>query len=190
MPLPILPYAPAPSPYFTPRFGAIPRLFVVHSTRSGAGGNTAAQERDGTARWFGSNPLRVSAHFIVGAGDITPVVPLEVAAHHAGEHNPYSVGVEITQPLATTPYSAGHYEAAAEVFRLVDLYLRLRGEPRIPVRLLYGPEVTGTAGITGHDRTPQGREQGKTDPGPLWDWGRFLERVRVRLRMPLPVQLG
>lgn len=156
----------------------MPYLYVIHSTRSGVAGNSDAAEREGTARWFRENPYGLSAHFIGDAeGGLTPVVPLERAAHHAGDLNLVSVGVELTQPCSTDPFTDGHYRAAAEGFRRVNVWLAARGWPAVPA-VLAPVGVATVAGITGHSRVPGGIAQGKTDPGDLFDFDRFVATVQ------------
>lgn len=104
-------------------------------------------------------------------GGLTPVVGVMYSAYHAGMHNPYSVGVELTQPFADTPYTDGHYAAAALAFRFTNDWLRYLNQPPIPAVLAVS---SAGRGCIGHEDTQQGIEAGKTDPGPQWDWPRFL----------------
>ena len=146
------------SPHFRPRTRPV-TLFVIHSTRSGA------IHEDEIERYWFSGASGLSAHFVGDAsGGLTEVVPLQYAAAHAGEHNPYSVGIELTQTKRDVPYQEGHYVAAALAFSLTNKYL---GERIIPKRRVMSASVSG---IIGHEDT----EQGKSDPGPLWDWEYFL----------------
>lgn len=153
----------------------LPTLFVVHSTRSGRRDFTDDQEREATLRWFQNNLHFVSAHFVAdAAGGLTEVVPLNRVAQHAGQHNPYSVGVELTQPTIDREYTEGHYQAAALAFRRANEWLVVQGAAPIRPVLAGGTQI----GCAGHDQTEQGKRAGKTDPGPLWDWGRFLAMAR------------
>lgn len=148
---------------------------MVHSTRSGAD-LTDDQERIGTLNWFQNNPYQVSAHYVGDAtGGLTPVVPLVYAAGHAGFHNSYSVGVELTQPLPDTPYTQGHYEAAALAFDLTNHWLALMGASPIPPRHVFSGLERG---VIGHDETEQGRASGKSDPGEPWQWDYFLSLLK------------
>jgi AmpD protein len=104
--------------------------------------------------------LKVSAHFFVRRdGQIIQFVPCLQRAWHAGEScwqgafrcNDFSLGIEL-EGSDTVPFTDAQYAA------LNRLTLALRAA--YPIR-----------GIAGHsDIAPQR----KTDPGPCFDWGRFL----------------
>ena len=104
--------------------------------------------------------LRVSAHFFIRRnGKIIQFVPCSKRAWHAGESswqgsvrcNDFSIGIEL-EGSDTVPFTGEQYSALHELTRaLCDAY---------PIR-----------GIAGHsDIAPQR----KTDPGPSFDWGRYL----------------
>jgi len=104
--------------------------------------------------------LRVSAHFLVRRdGNITQFVPCTKRAWHAGESlwqgrsccNDFSLGIEL-EGSDYIPYTEAQYAALDQLTRaLRDAY---------PI-----------CGITGHsDISPQR----KTDPGPSFDWTRYL----------------
>lgn len=104
--------------------------------------------------------LQVSAHFFIRRdGRIIQFVSCLQRAWHAGiscwqgeeKCNDYSIGVEM-EGSDTVPYTDAQYE------RLSQLTLSLRAH-------------FGTLAIAGHsDIAPQR----KTDPGPCFDWLRFL----------------
>jgi AmpD protein len=104
--------------------------------------------------------LQVSAHFFIRRdGQIIQFVSCAQRAWHAGvscwqgrdKCNDYSIGVEL-EGSDTVPYSDAQYQN----LEVLTLALRER----------YGP-----LSITGHsDIAPQR----KTDPGPYFDWLRFL----------------
>ena len=136
------------------RFGgpAIERLFC---NRLDAGGHPCYRElRD----------LRVSAHFLIRRdGEIIQFVPVPQRAWHAGQSycegrtriNDYSIGVEL-EGTDDLPFENVQYEALA----------RLTGA----IRRRY-PAITRQR-VYGHADIAPGR---KTDPGPLFDWKRYLE---------------
>ena len=107
--------------------------------------------------------LRVSAHFLIDRkGTITQFVSLNKRAWHAGVSsfeqrencNDFSVGVEL-EGTDHTPYTEAQYQRLAELTRtLLDKYPQLTRER-----------------IVGHSDIAPGR---KTDPGPIFDWTRFL----------------
>lgn len=104
--------------------------------------------------------LRVSAHFFVRRdGQIIQLVSCLKRAWHAGESrwqgrsccNDFSVGIEL-EGSDTAPFTDAQYDA------LLHLTMALR--KTYPIR-----------GIAGHgDIAPQR----KTDPGPCFDWVRYL----------------
>ena len=104
--------------------------------------------------------LKVSAHFFVRRdGNIIQFVPCLKRAWHAGEScwqgaircNDFSIGIEL-EGTDTVPYTDAQYAS------LGVLTAALRAA--YPIR-----------GIAGHsDISPQR----KTDPGPCFDWARYL----------------
>lgn len=111
-------------------------------------------------------PLKVSAHFLIEReGITTQFVSCFNRAWHAGrsqyagreECNDYSIGVELegTDQLA---YTAPQYHALEVLTRA----LRSAFPGITPYR------------ITGHEFIAPGR---KTDPGPAFDWQRYLRSV-------------
>ncbi len=111
----------------------------------------------------GIHDLRVSAHlFIDRHGSITQFVPFDLRAWHAGVScyddreccNDFSIGIEL-EGTDDTPYTDAQYAALSDATRaLLRHYPDLR-----PQR------------ITGHCDIAPGR---KTDPGPAFDWPRYL----------------
>lgn len=110
--------------------------------------------------------LRVSAHFFIRrTGEMVCFVPPELRAWHAGVSswrgrercNDFSIGIEL-EGCDTLPFEPGQYEALADL--LADLC------ERFPIE-----------GITGHSDIAPGR---KTDPGPMFAWGRLKRILEAR----------
>ena len=109
----------------------------------------------------GLDGLRVSAHFLIRRnGDLIQFVSCAERAWHAGVSiwrqrtrcNDFSIGIEL-EGTDHRPYASRQYERLASLSRwLVDAY----------------PTIVGVAG---HDEIAPGR---KTDPGPGFDWHRFM----------------
>jgi AmpD protein len=104
--------------------------------------------------------LRVSAHFFIRRdGGLTQFVSTEDRAWHAGVScwrgrercNDFSVGVEL-EGSDTQPFEDAQYVC----LRALIAAIRLR--------------YPAVAGVVGHSDIAPGR---KTDPGPLFDWGRL-----------------
>ena len=112
--------------------------------------------------------LRVSAHLLIDReGAITQFVPFHRRAWHAGvscfdgveKCNDFSIGIEL-EGTDDLPYTDRQYETLEQVTSAV-----CRTYPRItPQR------------ITGHEHIAPGR---KTDPGPAFDWQRYLSRLEI-----------
>lgn len=107
--------------------------------------------------------LRVSAHFLIRRdGELIQFVPCELRAWHAGVSawkgrercNDFSIGVEL-EGADTLPYTDAQYECLADLTRALFHH--------------YGP-----LDIAGHSDIAVGR---KTDPGPAFEWKRFLTSV-------------
>jgi AmpD protein len=110
--------------------------------------------------------LQVSAHlFVRRDGSTQQFVPLDMRAWHAGVScfqgrdccNDYSIGIEL-EGSDDTPFTTPQYTT------LVSLTRRIRE---------HYPAITRER-IVGHSDIAPGR---KTDPGPRFDWRRYLEQV-------------
>jgi N-acetyl-anhydromuramoyl-L-alanine amidase len=104
--------------------------------------------------------LRVSAHFLIRRdGELVQFVPVERRAWHAGASswrgrgrcNDFSLGIEL-EGSDSAPFEATQYDALSALLR------ELGG--RYPLQA-----------IAAHSEIAPGR---KTDPGPGFDWQRFL----------------
>ena len=104
--------------------------------------------------------VRVSAHFFVRRdGEVIQFVPVGRRAWHAGASawrgrarcNDFSVGVEL-EGLDDAPYEPPQYARLADLARALRIAMPL-------------------SAIAAHSDIAPGR---KTDPGPLFDWPRFL----------------
>ncbi len=110
--------------------------------------------------------LEVSSHLLIDRGGaVVQFVSLFDRAWHAGrsvfegceECNDFSLGIEL-EGDDNTPYTAEQYQSLAAVTR--ELQQRF-------------PAITRER-ITGHSDIAPGR---KTDPGPAFDWARYLGKL-------------
>ena len=111
--------------------------------------------------------LRVSSHLLIRRdGELVQYVPFDLRAWHAGESeyrgrpacNDFSIGIEL-EGTDDTPFSDAQY------LQLNHTTEEIMGRyPRIT------PER-----IAGHSDIARGR---KTDPGPAFDWPRYLSSLR------------
>ena len=108
--------------------------------------------------------LKVSAHFLVRRdGELVQFVPLHRRAWHAGPSycegrtcvNDFSIGVEL-EGADHVPFEDAQYEALAKLTGIIRRHY---------------PVIT-KARIYGHGDIAPGR---KTDPGPMFDWNRYLK---------------
>lgn len=135
---------------------------VVHVTQGSFAGSVRAFEDPGHL---------AAAHYIVGKdGRITQMVRELDVAYHAGNrgYNERSVGIEHEGFVERrSSFTDAMYAASAR------LAARVCGRYDIPVDREH---------IVGHSEIPQADH---TDPGPYWDWDRYLELVR-RARTSAP----
>ena len=161
-------YVPSPNCDDRPAPGGV-SLLVIHSISLPPG----EYGGDSVERFFtnrldaGAHPyfegirdLRVSAHFFVRRdGEIIQFVPVGRRAWHAGASawrgrarcNDYSVGVEL-EGIDDSAYEPRQYARLAELVRALRIAMPL-------------------SAIAAHSDIAPGR---KSDPGPLFDWPRFL----------------
>lgn len=151
------------------------RLVVVHVTE----GSYAA-----TVSWFRNPKARAAANYVVGRdGRIAHMVPDDEIAWHAGNGwvNAHSIGVEnegITAVDGT--FTDAEYRASAQ---LVASLLRRYHLP------------ADRAHVIGHNQVPDPFHRGEyggwahhTDPGPYWNWARYMTYVRDFLAGRTPPQ--
>jgi AmpD protein len=125
--------------------------------------------------------LRVSAHVLIRRdGEALQFVDLSDRAWHAGASrfqgrencNDFSIGIEL-EGTDSCPFTDAQYERLVAFTRTI-----LRAYPAI-----------GPGQVVGHEHIAPGR---KTDPGPCFDWERYLGTVfgPEALTADLPVFCG
>lgn len=149
---------------------------IIHATRSGVGPNWPS-ELEATLNHF-ANPYpskpesRASSHWVIGpAGEKVRVVPDARQAWHAAEDN-LAFGIELCQSLRFDPFTDAQIEA------LVDVcagYCTDFGVPPVHSTSSNAP------GFIGHEESDHGRRVGKTDPGSMFPWVTFIDRLRAKL---------
>ncbi|WP_327708152.1 amidase [Streptomyces sp. NBC_00464] len=138
--------------YATGRSAAIDKV-VIHVTQGSYAGSIS---------WFQDPASEVSAHYVVRSSDgqITQMVRDSDTAYHARSANASALGIEhegfIDDPSWFT--DSMYRSSAALTAYLCDRY----GIPK------------DRAHIIGHSEAP-GNDH--TDPGPYWDWTRYMELV-------------
>ncbi len=110
--------------------------------------------------------LKVSAHLLIDRqGELTQFVPFHKRAWHAGNSsfsgreqcNDYAIGIEL-EGTDNTPYTEAQYAMLTDVTALI---------------MQNYPAITSER-ITGHETISPER---KTDPGPAFDWNRYLNSL-------------
>lgn len=150
-------YKPArwePSPNFTEGKSREIKYILIH---------TVEGSLKGCVSWFKNAESKVSAHFVVGfSGDIVQMVKEADIAWHAGiwKMNTESIGIEHEGYASKDLWTNEQYEASAT---LVAYLCKKYGIPIDRKHLL------------GHSEVTPGR---KTDPGPHFDWDRFLTMIK------------
>ena len=135
-------------------------------------------------RWLQSEHSHASSHFIVSRGGrIVQLVHTSDVAWHAGNMavNRTSIGIE-HEGLVADPagFTRAQYVASA---RLAAYYARASLIPIDRGHLIGHAEVPDPFG-----GGPGGSDH-HTDPGPYWDWGRYLRLVRKFAYPPQPVRV-
>lgn len=126
-----------------------------------------------------------SGHFYIDRdGSIEQWVPLDRVAHHVKGFNPRSIGVELvnngrypdwfhsSNQIMSEAYS--DLQLAALVALLDHLQTRLPG-----LEMVSGHEDLDTGMIASEDR-PDMMIRRKLDPGPLFPWSGFMDRISLR----------
>jgi N-acetyl-anhydromuramyl-L-alanine amidase AmpD len=142
------------------------RVVVVHVTEG---------SYDGTISWFRNRHARAAANYVVARdGRIAHMVPNDRIAWHAGNSsvNYHSIGVEHEGYVAVDgTITDEEYRSSA---RLVASLLRRYDLPADRRHLI------------GHNEVPDPNHRGEyggfahhTDPGPHWDWSRYLQYVHA-----------
>ncbi|MFC7642363.1 N-acetylmuramoyl-L-alanine amidase [Streptosporangium lutulentum] len=116
----------------------------------------------GTISWFQNPASQVSSHYVVRSSDgaVTQMVREKDRAWHAGNYNSRSVGIEHEGFVDNASwFTDSMYRASAALTRsIADRY----GIPK------------DRAHIVGHNQVPGATH---TDPGPKWDWTRYMQLV-------------
>ncbi len=145
----------------------VPKVVVMHSTRSGIASKTDASELTSTINWF-LNPAGASAHWIISKVERVRAVADTLRAWHSAWLNGLSWGIEFTQPTIDRTFGAGHYANAALIGRhYVSLGVK-------PVWLDDWDGNLSASGFVDHEDTIQGRASGKSDMGYRFDRPRFI----------------
>ena len=141
---------------------------VLHSTRSGQVIPLETEYRNAVAWMQRANERDSCAHFCVGPSKVARMISDHLIGWHAREHNQTHLGIEIAQAYVGQTFAESQFDYTAVI---CAMWCKKYGIPR--VRVLDSAE----RGIIGHEDTVQGRRDGKTDPGPLFPWARFIVKV-------------
>ncbi|WP_405142122.1 N-acetylmuramoyl-L-alanine amidase [Sphaerisporangium sp. NBC_01403] len=116
----------------------------------------------GTISWFQNPSAKVSSHYLVRSsdGDITQMVRDKDVAYHATTYNDRAIGIEHEGYVNDASwFTDAMYRSSAALTRYVaDKY----GIPKDRTHIIGHVQVPGTD---------------HTDPGPNWDWTRYMQLV-------------
>jgi N-acetylmuramoyl-L-alanine amidase len=135
----------------------------------------------GAVAWLTNEQAHVSSHYVVSRdGDITQLVARHDIAWHSGNHvmNAESIGIEhegVTDDPAS--FTDAEYRASAH---LVAWLVHVYGIPIDRTHILGHSDVADPT-----DPTQGGGIDHHTDPGPYWDWPKYLRLVRKFARGPI-----
>lgn len=203
-------FAPRPAYAHRGRSAWPPRLFLIHATR----GHTALALQDqATVSWFtgaagdrgGWSP---TADALVSADEDRCWIFEPALADLRSWHSAWSAGygslggefewgaderavsIEVAQSDLLEPYSD------ATIARLVGLVQRIEAELGFVVPRVRVPswdqrrDHPVPEGFIGHEDTAHGVRTGKSDPGPLFPWARFLTQLQEVPVQVTPLDLG
>lgn len=151
---PAMRWMPAHSSNYSVRSSRVIDRIVIH---------TVEGSEAGCISWFKNSRSNVSAHFVVAhSGRITRMVQDKNVAWHVRNYNSRSIGIENEGYAQRNTWTNAQYDALA---RLVAW---LCTKYRIPV---------SRTGIKSHAELDPRR---RSDPGPYFNWTRFLNLVRAK----------
>ena len=158
-----------------------PTLIVIHSTRGKAATLEAEYEAAVNFMAGPNSNSNASAHYAVGPTRCCRMVHDKDRSWNARYLNDRDLGIEIAQPTVDTPYTETEYQLTARIVAAWCVEY-----PQIVCKHVTSEDDHG---YIGHDETAQGKSEGKSDPGHMWDWNHFDVLVAAeyhRLTAPVP----
>lgn len=148
------------------------RGVVIHSSRSGKP-LTDAQEFTATVNHLSNVESGVSAHMVIGrqSGLAYPIPTSRVAYHAREPSNSTHLSIELVQQTKDVLFTPFQYEQAARQCVLWAI------EFNFPLNVDKNP----IQGIIGHEFLSAGMLDGKSDPGPMFDWKLFERQIKENL---------
>jgi N-acetyl-anhydromuramyl-L-alanine amidase AmpD len=161
---------------FSPNYNRLPsgqpalltaQTVIIHATRSGISMNPS--EFMGTLNYM-TRQGTVSSHWVIARdGQTARVIGDNHQAWHAQEDNDNTWGIEIEQGVETDGFTP---EQMASLVAVCKGYVADFGVAPAHV------QDSKTSGFVGHQETVQGRRNGKSDPGSLFDWDGFIAALK------------
>jgi N-acetyl-anhydromuramyl-L-alanine amidase AmpD len=154
------------------RGGKVVDRFIIHDTE---GGFQASLD------WLTRPNSQNSAHYIMDAAGskIVQMVKLSDTAWHCGNYdwNQRSIGVEHEGYQAQGNFQDSMYRTSAKLLAYLCKQYNLV------------PEYKKT--IFAHNDVPQNPDDKHTDPGPFWDWNKYISYIKQEMQMnPNPNNLN
>lgn len=163
------------SPNHSSRYGATPKLFVLHTQQ----GNGTAQS---LANYLQNPASQVSYHYSVDDTRVIDVVDTDRASWSVLDANSYTINLCFAGSYVTMSRDEwlSWYSVAIDSAAQLFVQDAARYDPLAPVVIDYNDVSRGKAGGTDHQGITVGLGIGThTDVGPNFPWDVFIDRVAV-----------
>lgn len=152
---------------------------VMHTAETPEAGNSA----EAVAAFFSRDSTQTSAHYVVDNNSVVGCVEEENIAFHALGDNDQSIGIELAGRARQTKAEWADDYSKAELALAAKLVADICKRRGIPVRRLTNAQLQARErGIVSHKQVSDLFGQGiRTDPGPNFPWGKFLDAVKANL---------
>ena len=125
-----------------------------------------------------------SGHFYIDRnGSIEQWVPLDRVAHHVRGFNPQSVGIELVNAGRFPDWFHSGHQQMAEPYPVLQTETLVALVEHLQTRLTGLEEIAGhedlDTGMVASQDQPDIMIRRKLDPGPLFPWSEFMNRVSL-----------
>ena len=129
-----------------------------------------------------------SGHFYIDRdGNIEQWVPLDRVAHHVRGFNPQSVGIELVNTGRFPDWFHSGHQQMAESYPVLQIETLAALIDHLQTRLTGLEEIAGhedlDTGMVASQDQPDIMIRRKLDPGPLFPWSEFMNRVSLHRLM-------
>ena len=172
-----------PSPYFNVIHKREIKAIVIHTAQC----QETPNARKGIGAWFANLQRKIlkqklsSAHYGVDASGVAQYVRDGHVSWHAGKVNDWTLGIELAGSAYQNEAQWNDAYSLAVLQNAAQLVAKLCEEHCIPIVKLTDGEIrAGARGIFGHVDANRalGVKGGNSDPGPHFNWDKFLRMCR------------